>query len=88
MKPEAELAAGGDITVQDGLPSKPGHNNMQFLRSEEDKLRKKLTSHDQGTDCHARTAAELSRQTPSANSSDAELDVGAFQGPPPGGVAR
>ena len=28
MKPEAELAAGGDITVQDGLPSKPGHNNI------------------------------------------------------------
>ena len=28
VKPEAELAADGGITVRDGLPSKPGHNNV------------------------------------------------------------
>ena len=56
MKPEAELAAGGDITVQDGLPKRRqrSHNNKENkelarLRAKKARLRKKLTSHDQGT---------------------------------------
>ena len=34
VKPEAELAAGGGITVRDGLPSKPGHNNPIPVKEE------------------------------------------------------